>query len=157
MDIFSKKYQLIEWIMNLRDTQMIDKLLNIAEKADWWTELSQTERNSIEKGLKDLSESKLHNLSDLKKLYDDQADFILLQCSSRYAANCKHHHSLVPVRLKWRTGSPAGMFDIIKNDLWVLSIIRRRIDLGLTLAPGLNVGKIKTRQQHPAPEERNFS
>ena len=27
MDIYSKKYQLMEWIMNLRDTQMIDKLL----------------------------------------------------------------------------------------------------------------------------------
>lgn len=70
MDIFSKKYQLIEWIMNLRDTQMIDKLLNIAEKADWWTELSQTERSSIEKGLKDLSESKFHNHSDVKKHYE---------------------------------------------------------------------------------------
>ena len=41
MDIYSKKYQLMEWIMNLRDTQMIDKLLSIAEKSDWWTERSQ--------------------------------------------------------------------------------------------------------------------
>jgi len=70
MDILSKKYQLIEWIMNLRDTQMIDKLLNIAEKTDWWTELSQTERDSIEKGLIDLAESKFHKHSDVKKQYE---------------------------------------------------------------------------------------
>ena len=70
MDIFSKKYQLIEWIMNIRDTQMIDKLLSIAEKSDWWSDLSQTERNSIEKGLQDLSESKFYNHSDVKKHYE---------------------------------------------------------------------------------------
>jgi len=71
MDIYSKKYQLMEWIMNLRDTQMIDKLLSIAEKFDWWTEISQAERNSIEKGLQDLSENKVVNHSDVKKLYEN--------------------------------------------------------------------------------------
>lgn len=56
--------------MNLRDTQMIDKLLSIAEKSDWWTEISQAERNSIEKGLQDLSENKVFNHSDVKKQYE---------------------------------------------------------------------------------------
>ena len=70
MDIYSKKYQLIEWIINLRDTQLIDKLLSIAEKSDWWTEISQAERNSIEKGLQDLSENKVYKHSDVKKQYE---------------------------------------------------------------------------------------
>jgi hypothetical protein len=70
MDIYTKKYQLMEWIMNLRDTQMIDKLLSIAEKSDWWTEISQEEFNSIEKGLQDLSENKVINHHDVKKQYE---------------------------------------------------------------------------------------
>ena len=56
--------------MNLRDTQMIDKLLSIAEKSDWWTEISQTERDSIERGLQDLSENKVFNHSDVMKQYE---------------------------------------------------------------------------------------
>jgi predicted transcriptional regulator len=70
MDIYSKKYQLMEWIMNLRDTQMIDKLLSIAEKSDWWTEISQAERDSIERGMKDISENKVINHSDVMKQYE---------------------------------------------------------------------------------------
>ena len=70
MDIYSKKYQLMEWIMNLRDTQMIDKLLSIAEKSDWWNEISQTEQESIEKGLQDISENKVFNHSDVRKHYE---------------------------------------------------------------------------------------
>jgi hypothetical protein len=57
----------MEWIMNLRDTQMIDKLLSIAEKSDWWTEISQEEHRSINKGLQDISENKGFNHSDVKK------------------------------------------------------------------------------------------
>jgi hypothetical protein len=60
----------MEWIMNLRDTQMIDKLLSIAKKSDWWTEISPAERNSIEKGLHDLSENKVFIHSDVKKQYE---------------------------------------------------------------------------------------
>jgi len=70
MDIYSKKYQIIEWITNLRDTQMIDKLFRIAEKSDWWTDLSEAERNSIEKGLKDISENKVLSHSEVKKRYE---------------------------------------------------------------------------------------
>ena len=60
----------MEWIMNLRDTQMIDELLSIAEKSDWWTEISQEERNSINKGLQDISENKVFNHSEVKKQYE---------------------------------------------------------------------------------------
>lgn len=71
MDIHSKKYQLMEWIMNLRDAQMIDKLLSIAEKSDWWNEISQAELESIEKGLQDISENKVYNHSDVRKHYEE--------------------------------------------------------------------------------------
>ena len=60
----------MECIMNLRDTQMIDELLSIAEKSDWWTEISQEERNSINKGLQDISENKVFNHSEVKKQYE---------------------------------------------------------------------------------------
>jgi len=70
MDIYSKKYHLMEWIMNLRDTQMIEKLLSIAEKSDWWIEISQAERDSIERGLQDISENKVFNHSDVMKQYE---------------------------------------------------------------------------------------
>ena len=70
MDIYSKKYKLMEWIINLRDTQMIDRLLIIAEKSDWWEEVSQVERDSIVQGLKDIEQNKVYNQTDVQKNYE---------------------------------------------------------------------------------------
>ncbi|HOY38502.1 MAG: hypothetical protein KBB11_06605 [Bacteroidales bacterium] len=70
MDIQAKKYLLIEWITSLSDASLIDKLIRIAEKSDWWDEISAAERDSIEKGLKDITENRIVNHADVMKRYE---------------------------------------------------------------------------------------
>lgn len=70
MDIQTKKYHLIEWITKIRDTQLLDKLMRLAAEDDWWEEISQSERDSIEEGLADLSKGKFQDHSDVRKLYE---------------------------------------------------------------------------------------
>ncbi|HOD88513.1 MAG TPA: hypothetical protein PKN53_05880 [Bacteroidales bacterium] len=67
MDIHAKKYQLIEWITNISDIKLIDKLMKIAEKTDWWNEISEAERASIERGLKDIEENRVFDHSEVRK------------------------------------------------------------------------------------------
>lgn len=67
MDIHAKKYQLIEWITNISDIKLIDKLMKIAEKTDWWNEISEAERVSIERGLKDIEENRVFDHSEVRK------------------------------------------------------------------------------------------
>ncbi|MCK9453212.1 MAG: hypothetical protein M0Q90_16065 [Bacteroidales bacterium] len=70
MDIQSKKYHLIEWITQIHDTQLLDKLMKLATDKDWWNEISQAEKDAIEEGLQDLSENKFHDHSEVEKLYE---------------------------------------------------------------------------------------
>jgi len=70
MNIQAKKYKLIEWITNIQDSKLIDKLVKIADKTDWWDEISGAEKTSIEKGLKDLEEGKVVYHSEAKKIYE---------------------------------------------------------------------------------------
>lgn len=70
MDIRTKKYHLIEWITKIRDNQLLDKLLKLAEDEDWWNEISQEERDAIEEGLQDLSANRTYDHSEVSSLYE---------------------------------------------------------------------------------------
>ncbi|MBU1370337.1 MAG: hypothetical protein KJ578_14180 [Bacteroidetes bacterium] len=70
MDIQTKKYHLIEWITKIRDNQLLDKLMKLAEEDDWWDEISQAEKDAIEEGLQDLSENSFFDHSEVRKLYE---------------------------------------------------------------------------------------
>jgi len=70
MNIQAKKYKLIEWITNIQDSKLIDKLVKIANESDWWDEISEAEKTSIEKGLKNLEEGKAVYHSEAKKVYE---------------------------------------------------------------------------------------
>jgi predicted transcriptional regulator len=56
--------------MQIRDSQLLDKLMRLATENDWWEEISPAERDAIEEGLRDLSKGKLHDHSEVKKLYE---------------------------------------------------------------------------------------
>ncbi|MDZ7848914.1 MAG: hypothetical protein U5L96_20525 [Owenweeksia sp.] len=51
---------------------MIEKLLKFRkeEQADWWDELSEAEKASIEKGIKDADEGKVIPHSEARKAYE---------------------------------------------------------------------------------------
>jgi hypothetical protein len=70
MDIHAKKYQLIEWITNISDSHLIDKLMKIAKTTDWWNEISEAERKSIERGLKDIEEDRVFKHAEVSEKYE---------------------------------------------------------------------------------------
>jgi len=74
MNIYIEKLGLIEWITGLNDLSVIEKLKNIqAENAlssDWCDELSTHEKESIEKGMKDIREGRVHSHSTVRKTYE---------------------------------------------------------------------------------------
>jgi hypothetical protein len=74
MNIQTEKLNLIEWISKLNDTSVIEKLKDIRKNyiqtKDWGETLSQEEIESIEAGLKDLEEGRVHSHETAKKVYE---------------------------------------------------------------------------------------
>jgi hypothetical protein len=74
MNIQTEKLGLIEWISKLNDTSIIEKLKSIKEdysrSKDWWDSLNREELESIEKGLKDLKDGKVHSHETARKVYE---------------------------------------------------------------------------------------
>lgn len=68
----NKKIELIQWLTTLDDVSLIDKLLEIRknESADWWQEISEEERTSIEKGIGDAEDGKLTEHLSVKENYE---------------------------------------------------------------------------------------
>ena len=71
-NIESKKLALIKWLTSLNDVSMIDKILELKQKEtkDWWNEISDEEKESIEKGLSDAESGKLKPHSEIRKKYE---------------------------------------------------------------------------------------
>jgi len=73
MNIQAEKLSLIEWILKLQNKSVIAKLKRIQEEhiesEDWWNELSKEEKESIERGLKDIEEGRIHSHESVRKVY----------------------------------------------------------------------------------------
>lgn len=67
----NKKIELIQWLSTLNDKSLIDKLMKLREKEkkDWWAEISNSEKESIEKGILDADDGKLTSHATAKKVY----------------------------------------------------------------------------------------
>ncbi len=74
INIQNKKLELIQWLSTIEDKSLIEKILQLREKEneDWWQEISNSEKESIEKGLKDADEGNLSVYSQARKLYTDE-------------------------------------------------------------------------------------
>ena len=74
MNIQTEKLGLIEWISKLNDISIIEKLKSIREdylkSVDWWDTLNKEELESIERGLKDLEDGKIHSHETARKVYE---------------------------------------------------------------------------------------
>lgn len=74
MNLQAEKLGLIEWIIKLNDSSVIDKLKKIHEEnsqqSDWWNEISLSEKESIEKGLKDIEEGRVYPHEAAKEVYE---------------------------------------------------------------------------------------
>ena len=74
MDIQHEKLSLIEWISRLNDSSIIEKLLviqeNYSKSEDWSQSLKKEELESINRGLKDIEEGKIHSHESVRKIYE---------------------------------------------------------------------------------------
>jgi CTP:phosphocholine cytidylyltransferase-like protein len=74
MDIGTKKLELIEWLIRLQDNSLIDYLNSLKESesstSDWWDDLSIDQIKSINRGIKDIDEGRIHSHDSVMKKYD---------------------------------------------------------------------------------------
>ncbi len=67
------KLELIEWLSKLNDIDIL-KYLKVIKEArtsnnDWWNDLTEQQKNGIEKGLKDIDEGRIVSHNVVKKKY----------------------------------------------------------------------------------------
>ena len=72
LNILNKKLELIQWLSTIEDSTIIEKIMDLRKKEskDWWNSISESEKESIEKGLLDADSGKLNPHSNARKLYE---------------------------------------------------------------------------------------
>ena len=72
MNIQNVKLELIQWLATLNDQSIIQKIIELRESelADWWSEISDDEKTSIEKGISDAEKGRLSPHSKARKIYE---------------------------------------------------------------------------------------
>jgi hypothetical protein len=72
LNILNKKLELIQWLSTIEDSTIIEKIMDLRKKEskDWWNSISESEKESIEKGLNDADAGKLNPHSNARKLYE---------------------------------------------------------------------------------------
>jgi hypothetical protein len=69
--IQNAKLELIQWLTTLEDSCLIQKIMYLrkSQTQDWWYEISESEKRSIEQGLMDAQRGKLKPNSEAEKIY----------------------------------------------------------------------------------------
>ena len=72
LHILNQKLELIQWLSTIEDVTIIEKIMDLREKEnkDWWKSISESEKESIELGLKDAEARKLNPHSKARELYE---------------------------------------------------------------------------------------
>ena len=67
----NEKLELIQWPSTLEDASVIKKLNQFRkeETKDWWSLISEEEKESIEKGISEADNNELKSHSEARKLY----------------------------------------------------------------------------------------
>ena len=70
MDISAKKLDLIQWVIQLNDEHLLNKIQALqAEDVDFWNELSEPQRQEIKKGLAELETGQKHDYESVVAKY----------------------------------------------------------------------------------------
>ena len=71
MNIEKDKLEIIKWVTTLKDETSIErlKMLKNSSKTDWWDQISDEEKNAIDKGLADVKANRVKSHKEVKKLY----------------------------------------------------------------------------------------
>jgi len=72
LDIQNEKIELIQWLTTLNDQSIIKRLIEIRknESKDWWSDISNEEKKSIEEGIIDANSGNLKPQSEARKIYE---------------------------------------------------------------------------------------
>jgi hypothetical protein len=71
INIQNAKIELIQWLTTIEDSDIIQKIIELKKKEtkDWWNSITESERNSIELGIKDGDKGKLKPNSEAQEIY----------------------------------------------------------------------------------------
>ena len=72
LQIQNKKLELIQWLSTIEDLNILDKISDMISrerKKDWWDDISEAEKRSIEKGIAQADAGKLNPHSKARKIY----------------------------------------------------------------------------------------
>jgi hypothetical protein len=75
MDISAEKLDIIQRICEIQDNDLIDLIKNIIDvpqpsNSDWWNQISQEEKESINRGLEDLQQGRVHSHELIREKYE---------------------------------------------------------------------------------------
>jgi hypothetical protein len=75
MDISTEKLDIIQRICEIQDNDLIDLIKNIIDipgssKSEWWNQITQNEKDSINRGLNDLQDGKIYSHDEIRKKYE---------------------------------------------------------------------------------------
>ena len=64
---------MIHWLSLIEDDAILDRIIEVKETSsrDWWDEISESERDSVLKGLKEADAGRLNSHSQARSLYED--------------------------------------------------------------------------------------
>lgn len=73
LQVQNKKLELIQYLSTIEDLTILEKisdLITLENKKDWWNEISDAEKNSIEKGIAQSDAGKLDPHSKAREIYE---------------------------------------------------------------------------------------
>lgn len=73
MNLDKEKKILIDWINKLNDEYIIERIKMLKDnlkETDWWEEISDEEKASIERGLEDVQQGRISSHEKVKKNYE---------------------------------------------------------------------------------------
>lgn len=72
IETLTEKIDLIQWLSTIEDESIIKKLLEFRRKEtkDWWEQISEDEKKSINKGIEEADNNELKPHSETRKIYE---------------------------------------------------------------------------------------
>ncbi len=75
MNLSAEKLDIIQRICEIQDNDLIDLIKNIitvpnVSRSDWWSQITQEEMASIDRGLDDLQQGKVQSHDQIRKKYE---------------------------------------------------------------------------------------
>jgi len=75
MNISAEKLEIIQRICEIQDNDLIDLIKYVVDsphtsRSDWWDQITQEEKDSVNRGLNDLQQGKVYSHDQIRKKYE---------------------------------------------------------------------------------------